>query len=113
MNTKELFRQQRDDETRVIMPAFLATQNQVQELFAGFEVPEDSTDKRVVLLSRSAVEVTYLACDEIIRQLQLRKVPQTLLIGAGDSFKECMFTAASRRGYMTIRVGTSEDLVFE
>jgi hypothetical protein len=104
----EFNRHENDDEVRIEFPRLGGSPTAAQYLMNDY--PKNLRDKKVILLGRNVVDASALFCDEFIRQLQLRRAKEIVLITFPKSVTADLLEAATRRGVLGVRVGSTEEL---
>jgi len=104
----EFNRYENDDEVRIEFPRLSGSPTAAQYLMNDY--PKNLANKKVILLGRNVVDASALFCDELIRQLQLRRAKEVVLIAFPESVIADVEEAATRRGLTHVRTGSVEDL---
>jgi hypothetical protein len=104
----EFNRYENDDEVRIDFPRLGGSPTAAQYLMNDY--PKNLANKKVILLGRNVVDASALFCDEFIRQLQLRRAKEIVLVTFPESVVADLEEAATRRGISRFRIGSAEDL---
>jgi len=99
------------DEVRITLPLLAGSQDAAQELMS--HQPNNLSDKKVILIGRNVSYASALYCDELIRQLQLRKAKEVVIVSAPEITVDDLLDAALRRGLSNIRIGNADDLILD
>lgn len=106
----EFNRSENDDEVRIEFPRLGGSPTAAQYLMNDY--PKNLANKKVILLGRNVVDASALFCDEFIRQLQLRRAKEIVLITFPESVAADLLEAATRRGVTGVHVGSTDELRF-
>jgi len=99
------------DEVRITLPRLAGSQDAAQELMS--HQLNNLSDKKVILVGRNVSYASALYCDELVRQLQLRRVKEVVIVSTPENTIEDLFDAATRRGLSNIRKGSTDDLILD
>lgn len=99
------------DEVRITLPRLAGSQDAAQELMS--HQPNNLSDKKVILIGRNVSYASALYCGELVRQLQLRKAKEVVIVSAPEITVDDLLDAAERRGLKNIRTGNTDDLILD
>lgn len=99
------------DEVRITLPRLAGSQDAAQELMS--HQPNNLSDKKVILIGRNVSYASALYCGELIRQLQLRKAKEVVIVSAPEITVDDLLDSALRRGMSNIRIGNADDLILD
>lgn len=84
---------------RLRLPRFIGTREEVDELFAAQQVPDELHGRDLALLCRDLLVGSPSVADEVVRvAIEERGAGELILVGARPEFMAEVFFAAARRG---------------